>query len=74
MACLATCIQASPTNAHCAACHTTFGSVSGFDRHRRAGECLNPRSLGFVCARNGIWRYPAPDPTQRIIWPQAVDA
>lgn len=56
MTCLATCIQPSPSNAHCGACHVTYGSVTGFDRHRRAGECLNPRALDMHADRNGVWR------------------
>jgi hypothetical protein len=56
MPCLAICIQPSPTNAHCSACHVTFGSVSGFDKHRRAGECLDPATLSMHRDRNGIWR------------------
>lgn len=57
MPCTATCAQPSPTNAHCAAdCHETFGSVSGFDRHRRGGECLDPATLAMHRDRNGIWR------------------
>lgn len=70
MTCRPTCIQPSPSNAHCGACHHTFGSVTGFDRHRRGGECLKARDLRMVADRNGIWRFPAPDPTVRAIWPQ----
>lgn len=70
MSCLAICIQPSPTNAHCSSCHVTFGSVSGFDRHRRGGECVDPRQLAMHRDRNGIWRMKAPDPTDRPIWPQ----
>jgi hypothetical protein len=47
------------TQAHCAAhgCHRTFSRVSGFDRHRRDGNCLDPAALGF--AETGrIWRQP----------------
>jgi hypothetical protein len=70
--CLAICITPSPTNAHCGACHVTFGSVSGFDRHRRGGECLDPAGLGFVRDRNGIWRYASPDGL--AAWPQRAAA
>lgn len=31
--------------AHCAKCHRHFGSVSGFDRHRVGGECIDPATL-----------------------------
>lgn len=49
MTCRPTCIQPSPSNAHCAAdgCHRTFGGITGFDRHRRGGECLDPAGLGM---------------------------
>lgn len=36
--------------AHCAACHHTFTSAGGFDRHRRGGNCLNPADIGMVSA------------------------
>jgi hypothetical protein len=32
--CTAACRPPSPANAHCSVCHRTFGSVSGFDKHR----------------------------------------
>jgi hypothetical protein len=70
MSCRTTCVQPTPTNAHCGSCHVTFGGITGFDRHRRGGECLNPRGLGFVCDRNGVWRFPGPDPTKQVAWPQ----
>lgn len=73
MACRPTCIPPSPTNAHCGACHHTFSGVTAFDRHRRAGECLSPLAIGLRADRKGIWRYPAPDPTQRIVWPQRAE-
>lgn len=62
MACTTTCVQPSPSQAHCGSgCHRTFGSVSGFDRHRRAGQCLDPSTFTGHAAmhldRNGIWRY-----------------
>lgn len=31
--------------AHCAACHSTFKSPSGFDRHRVDGVCVPPADL-----------------------------
>ena len=75
MGCTVACRQPSPTNAHCggaSGCHRTFGSVSGFDKHRvpvggvRRGAGLVPES-GPVseCAdpatlgfteRDGVWR------------------
>lgn len=58
MACNVLCITPSPTNAHCGAegCHVTFGSVSGFDRHRRGGECLDPAALAMHRDPRGVWR------------------
>lgn len=58
MTCRPTCIQPSPSNAHCAAdgCHRTFGGITGFDRHRRGGECLDPAGLGMHPDRRGVWR------------------
>ncbi len=31
--------------AHCAACCEHFGSVAGFDRHRRSGRCQDPAGI-----------------------------
>ena len=31
--------------AHCMKGHEHFGSVRGFDRHRRAGHCENPEPM-----------------------------
>lgn len=36
--------------AHCAGCHETFTSVSGFEKHRRGGQCLTPAEVGLVPA------------------------
>ncbi|QDH93544.1 hypothetical protein SEA_VERITY_58 [Gordonia phage Verity] len=33
---------------HCTGCHQTFTALTPFDRHRRAGECLNPADIGLV--------------------------
>lgn len=54
------CRTVTPAQAHCSVCHRTFGSVSGFDRHRRNGECIDPTTVGLV-ARDGVWRRPATD-------------
>ena len=65
MTCIMTCIQPSPTQAHCGAanCHETFGAVSGFDRHRRGGLCVDPSTIkGLHRAPNGIWRWDGRDP------------
>jgi hypothetical protein len=37
-------------------CHRTFGGITGFDRHRRGGECLDPAGLGMHPDRRGVWR------------------
>jgi hypothetical protein len=60
MSCVGDCAATiTPGRAHCGAvgCHRTFGGVSGFDRHRRNGECLDPAELGMV-ERGGVWRFP----------------
>lgn len=52
--------------AHCASCHRTFGGVSGFDGHRRNGQCLDPQTLGMA-VRDDIWRTPMdPDVRERL--------
>lgn len=56
MTCTSTCIQPSPTNAHCGACHVTFGSVRGFDLHRRGGECYGPALTRMHQDGRGVWR------------------
>jgi hypothetical protein len=56
MPCLSTCIQPSPSNAHCSACHVTFGGITGFDRHRRGGECIAPSGLDMHPDGRGVWR------------------
>lgn len=58
MPCSVTCLRPSPTQAHCTVCHLTFGSVTGFDRHRRHGVCLDPLALGFAPDDRGVWRIP----------------
>lgn len=55
--CSETCVRPSQTQAHCKVCHRTFGGVSGFDQHRRAGGCLPPAELGHS-NRRGVWRRP----------------
>lgn len=58
--CRDTCRCPSLSQAHCSVCHVTFGGVSLFDDHRKAGECVEPASLGMV-ERDGIWRRPIDD-------------
>lgn len=56
--CTPTCRRPTGTTmAHCPTCHLTFGSVGGFDRHRRGGQCLNPTALAMA-ERDGVWRTP----------------
>lgn len=74
MSCRRTCIQPSPTNAHCSVCHHTLSGITAFDLHRRGGACLSPLAIGLHADRRGVWRYPGPDPTKRVVWPQHVDA
>lgn len=61
MACTTTCIQPSPSQAHCGACHVTFGGVTGFDRHRRDGQCLTPAEIGYADNGSGVYRAPMSD-------------
>lgn len=60
MTCKVKCGRVTPSQAHCGVCHRTFGGVTGFDRHRKDGECLTPESFGLEF-RNGAWRFPAPE-------------
>jgi hypothetical protein len=57
-ACSQECLAPQRDQAHCAGCHRTFGAVSGFDVHRRAGRCSDPASIGLV-AQDGVWQSPA---------------
>lgn len=57
------------TKAHCATCHTTFGSVNSFTRHRTGGECAHPRTLGlFWSPFRHCWSetYRNPPPRVRV--------
>lgn len=43
--------------AHCARCHRTFSTVTGFDLHKVNGRCIDPAS-GKVPQRldsRGVW-------------------
>lgn len=73
MTCRPTCIQPSPSNAHCGACHHTFGSVTGFDRHRRGGECLDPSALSMHQDHRGVWRMDGTRPTACCEWHDSND-
>jgi hypothetical protein len=47
--------------AHCCArgsfagCGQVFDDAALFDVHRNSDECIDPRALGLVQTRNGIW-------------------
>lgn len=68
--CGSACVDPTPAQAHCRGCHRTFGSVSGFDRHRRGGACLDPAGLGMVETR-GVWRTPMSDAARSRRFPVA---
>lgn len=55
--CLTICVRPTPAQTHCATCHRSWGGISGFDRHRRNGLCLDPAGLGYDLVK-GIWRQP----------------
>lgn len=59
MTCLDTCVRPTPAQCHCATCHRTWGGISGFDAHRRGGECVDPAGKGYVEIK-GVWRQPGP--------------
>src|SRR5262245_43736264 len=40
---------------HCAACHNTFTSPTGFDMHRRGGQCRYPADAGLVPIERLHW-------------------
>jgi hypothetical protein len=54
---------------HCAACHQSFRSLGGFDKHRTGRyqpnerRCLTPDEMtarGWVQGDSGMWRMPPP--------------
>lgn len=49
------------TQSHCRACCESFTGPTGFDRHRRGGQCLNPADVGLVSDNGGWWGKPADD-------------
>lgn len=57
--CTPDCKSPTPAQAHCAAagCHRTFGGVTGFDKHRDNGACIDPATLGMTEIA-GVWRVP----------------
>lgn len=48
-----------PDRAHCCArtggCGAVFDDAELWDAHRGAGGCCDPRELGLLQTRNGIW-------------------
>lgn len=60
MTCPPSCKRPSPAQAHCPTCHRTFGGVTGFDAHRKDGDCVDPTDFGMV-ERDGVWRTPMTD-------------
>lgn len=66
-------IPAGTRASHCAACCTTFTSLTGFDRHQHFGPdgrvvCTPPADCGLVpYTRGGLeaWGLP-PDPDSRL--------
>lgn len=56
--CLNSCIKPTPSQAHCGVCHTTFGGITGFDRHRRNGQCIPPETFGYTQDDRGVYRAP----------------
>lgn len=59
MVCTDGCLRPTPAQAHCGACHVTFGGVRGFDLHRRGGLCAIPTGMRLDC--RGVWRTPMSD-------------
>ena len=43
---------------HCGVCHRTFGSLTGFDAHRKDGACRVPK--GYAEDGRGYWVLPDP--------------
>jgi hypothetical protein len=72
MTCTPACRKPHGRQAHCGAegCHRTFGSVSGFDAHRRGDadhrHCIDPALItkdgGMHLDRHGIWRWTGVSP------------
>lgn len=44
----------------CSVCHEVFSTVRNFDRHRTAGWCQEPSSVGLQLSENGTWKLPIP--------------
>lgn len=39
---------------HCSKCHTTFGGLTSFDKHRKNEICLHPEELELI-EKNNVW-------------------
>lgn len=49
----------TPSQAQCSVCKQTFSGVTLFDRHRKGGECADPRSMtGLRQDGKSVWRGP----------------
>lgn len=57
MGCEDACTRPTPAQAHCGACHVTFGGIRGFDVHRRGGQCAAPDQVGLAQDARGVWRH-----------------
>lgn len=57
MTCPSGCRLRIPSQVHCSGCHRTFGSIGGFDRHRRDGRCVDPAGLAMHTDHRGVWRF-----------------
>lgn len=71
MVCRVECVKPTSSQAHCGACHTTFGGIRAFDVHRRGGVCAPPASLGMAqrtYGRPGVYSWPlTPERRQRLV-------
>lgn len=51
----------TPAQCKCTVCQQTFAGISLFDRHRRAGRCIDPRTVTGWRLVRGVWRGPTSD-------------
>lgn len=58
---------------HCGTCHRTFGGVTYFDDHRRAGECRNPETMGLVLKNRTYPYWGSPDERREGTYPPRRD-
>jgi len=49
----------------CAVCGNVFTSITGFEKHRKNGRCLEPLSVGLSLNDRGLWATPA---TENCHW------